>query len=86
MFVYFQAETERQRFRAVLQEVTSSCWDKCMGTPSTRLDRRTESCFAHCIERFVDTGNYVINRLEREGQQHMAREAAARQDAEELKW
>ena len=57
-----------------------------MGTPSTKLDRRTEACFSQCVERFVDTSNYVVNKLEREGQQHMAREAAAAQDSEELRW
>lgn len=33
--------------------------------PSTRLDYKTENCLVNCVERFLDTSNYIINRMER---------------------
>ncbi|MCL4122189.1 UNVERIFIED_CONTAM: hypothetical protein GTU68_057747 [Idotea baltica] len=35
-----------------------------MDKPSTRLDGRTESCLVSCVERFIDSSNFVANRLQ----------------------
>ena len=50
-------------------------------TPGSKLDKKTETCLVNCVERFIDTSNYVVNRLEKEGQSHMNKSSS-----EELKW
>ncbi len=44
---------------------TDLCWDKCMDRIGARMDYKTESCFSNCVERFIDTTNFVIGRLEK---------------------
>jgi len=36
-----------------------------MDKPSSRLESKTESCLANCVNRFIDTSNFVVNRLEK---------------------
>lgn len=73
---FIEAETEKQRFNQLIHTLTSDCWDTCLsGTPGQKLDRRTETCIVNCVDRFLDTSNYVVNRLEKEGEMHIAREA-----------
>ncbi|KAF8559271.1 hypothetical protein OG21DRAFT_1387711, partial [Imleria badia] len=48
---------------------TSMCWDKCItGTPGTRFARGEEACIANCIERFVDTSEYLLGQIQRQQQ------------------
>lgn len=61
---FVNQETQRQRFQALVHEMTGRCWDTCMGNPSTKLDSKTENCIRNCVERFLDTSNFVVNRLE----------------------
>lgn len=61
---FVNRETQKQRFQGIVHEMTARCWDTCMGNPSNKLDSKTESCIRNCVERFLDTSNYVVNRLE----------------------
>ncbi len=67
---FVAAETQKQRFQELIHTITDQCWELCMAnvTPSTRLDRKTESCITNCVDRFIDTSNFVVNRLEKEGE------------------
>lgn len=38
--------------------------EKCMDKPGPKLDSRTEMCFVNCVERFIDTSQFILNRLE----------------------
>ncbi|KAG1930093.1 mitochondrial import inner membrane translocase subunit Tim8 B [Pimephales promelas] len=38
--------------------------EKCMDKPGPKLDSRTEVCFVNCVERFIDTSQFILNRLE----------------------
>jgi import inner membrane translocase subunit TIM8 len=72
---FVEGETHKQRFQQLIHSLTSECWDTCFtGAPGQKLDRRTETCIANCVERFIDTSNYIVNRLEKEGEAHLARE------------
>lgn len=35
-----------------------------MDKPGPKLDSRTETCFVNCVERFIDTSQFILNRLE----------------------
>lgn len=63
---FIEGETHRQKFQVLVRELTERCWDSCMvDKPSTRLDSRTQTCLTNCVERFLDTSNFIINRMER---------------------
>ena len=66
---FVNRETQRQRFQGIVHEMTERCWDNCIGHPGTKLDSRTESCIKNCVDRFLDTSNYVVNRLGNSPQQ-----------------
>ncbi|XP_021960903.1 mitochondrial import inner membrane translocase subunit Tim8 A-like [Folsomia candida] len=63
---FIEVETQKQRFQHLVHGLTEQCWEICVDKPSTRLDGKTESCLVNCVERFIDTTNYVINRLEKQ--------------------
>lgn len=65
---FLEVETQKQRFQQLVHGLTDQCWEICMGTPGPRLDKKTEACLTNCVERFLDTSNYIVNRLEKEGE------------------
>ena len=66
---FMEAEGQKQKFQQLVHQLTEQCWDSCIqGYPGTRLDRKTESCLVNCVERFIDTSNFIVNRLEKEGE------------------
>lgn len=65
---FIAVETQKQRFQVLVHGLTDQCWDICMEKPSSRLDSKTESCLANCVDRFIDTSNFVVNRLEKTNQ------------------
>jgi len=63
---FIELETQKQRYQQLVHGLTEQCWDSCMDQkPSTRLDPKVESCLKNCVERFIDTTNFVVNRLEK---------------------
>ncbi|EFX72226.1 mitochondrial import inner membrane translocase subunit Tim8 A-like [Daphnia pulex] len=62
---FLQAETQKQRFQGIVHSLTDQCWDICMEKPSSRLDSKTSFCITNCVDRFIDTSNFVVNRLEK---------------------
>ncbi|XP_042196566.1 mitochondrial import inner membrane translocase subunit Tim8 A [Callorhinchus milii] len=61
---FIAAESQRQRFQQLVHGLSEMCWDKCMDKPGPKLDSRTEACFVNCVERFIDTSQFILNRLE----------------------
>ena len=64
---FIEQENQKQRFQSVVHTLTEQCWDLCAPSISTRLDGRSETCLANCVERFIDASNYIINKLGQEG-------------------
>lgn len=52
-------------FQRLVHELTGICWETCMDKPSLRLEPKVHKCFVNCVERFIDTTNYITNRIER---------------------
>lgn len=46
------------------QRVPRCVQEKCMDKPGPKLDSRAETCFVNCVERFIDTSQFILNRLE----------------------
>nr|ACO08268.1 Mitochondrial import inner membrane translocase subunit Tim8 A [Oncorhynchus mykiss] len=61
---FIEIEPQKQRFQQLVHQMTEACWEKCMDKPGPKLDSRTEICFANCVERFIDTSQFILNRLE----------------------
>ncbi|CAF3618302.1 unnamed protein product [Rotaria sp. Silwood1] len=52
---------------AFVHILTERCWDLCSPNISSRLDDRSEKCLADCVERFLDSSNYIMNKISQEG-------------------
>uniref|UniRef100_A0A4W4G128 Mitochondrial import inner membrane translocase subunit n=1 Tax=Electrophorus electricus TaxID=8005 RepID=A0A4W4G128_ELEEL len=61
---FIEIESQKQRFQQLVHQMTEVCWEKCMDKPGPKLDSRAEVCFVNCVERFIDTSQFILNRLE----------------------
>ena len=52
-------------FQFLIHALTDKCWELCIDKPSGRLDHSTSNCLTNCVERFIDTTNFIVNRLEK---------------------
>lgn len=64
---FIEQENQKQRFQTVVHTLTEQCWELCAPSISTRLDGKSETCLANCVERFIDSSNFIINKLGQEG-------------------
>ncbi|KAL6264821.1 hypothetical protein P5V15_004916 [Pogonomyrmex californicus] len=62
---FIETETKKQQFQGLVHELTGLCWEICMDKPSLRLETKVHKCLVNCVERFIDTTNYIANRIER---------------------
>lgn len=46
-----------------------------MGAPTNRLEKKTETCLTNCVNRFIDASNFIINRMEKEGEALMSKQS-----------
>ncbi|XP_071375647.1 mitochondrial import inner membrane translocase subunit Tim8 B [Centroberyx affinis] len=56
-------EQQKAQFQAQVHNFTDVCWDKCIDSPGSKLDSRTETCLVSCVERFIDTTLTITNRF-----------------------
>ncbi|KAK3602790.1 hypothetical protein CHS0354_026340 [Potamilus streckersoni] len=63
---FIEAETQKQRFHALVQNLSNKCWDSCIDRPASKLDSKTESCLLNCVNRFIDSSNYIVRRLDKQ--------------------
>lgn len=64
---FVENEQAQQRLNASIHNFTSMCWDKCVtGTPGNSFSRSESSCLANCVERFLDTSLFMVNRIEQQ--------------------
>lgn len=61
---FIMAETQKQKFQQLVHGLTDQCWETCVDKPGQKLDHKTEGCLSNCVERFIDTTNYMVNRLD----------------------
>ena len=62
---FIQTEAKKQQFQGLVYNLTDICWEICVDSPSSRLGPKIEKCLVNCVERFIDTTNFITNRLER---------------------
>lgn len=56
-------EEQKQRFHNQIHAFTDMCWEKCVDKPSNKMDGKTETCIANCVERFLDTNIFIAKRF-----------------------
>ncbi|CAL7948350.1 unnamed protein product [Xylocopa violacea] len=65
--VQFQAFLERentnQQFQRLASNLTDICWQVCIEAPGRSLDLYNQNCLVNCVERFIDTNNFITYRL-----------------------
>ncbi|AWP11819.1 Mitochondrial import inner membrane translocase subunit Tim8 A isoform 2 [Scophthalmus maximus] len=60
---FIEVESQKQRFQQLVHQMTEVCW-KCIDKPGPKMDSRSEMCLVNCVERFIDTSQFILNRLE----------------------
>ncbi|KAK2588406.1 hypothetical protein KPH14_004412 [Odynerus spinipes] len=62
---FIEKESRKQQFQNLTHSLTDICWETCIDRPTPRLETKIEKCLVNCVERFIDTTNFITNRLER---------------------
>merc|ERR1712192_194290 len=57
------AAQQQMQVMQQLHKTTEMCWDLCVGTPSSSLSSREETCLNNCVGRFIDTTLLITNRF-----------------------
>jgi hypothetical protein len=39
----------------IYNQITSKCFQKCIGKPGDRLDKEEQKCLAKCVDRYLDS-------------------------------
>mmetsp|Transcript_21527 Transcript_21527/g.30156 ORF Transcript_21527/g.30156 Transcript_21527/m.30156 type:complete len:87 (+) Transcript_21527:168-428(+) len=60
-----QQEANQKIMQAMMNKMTSICYEKCTGTSGDKLDSREQSCLAHCQDRYLDVRQQVQEALQR---------------------
>ncbi|KJE92695.1 hypothetical protein CAOG_03610 [Capsaspora owczarzaki ATCC 30864] len=61
---FVEIEQQKARFHAQVHKFTEMCWDKCIDKPGNRLEAKEEACLTQCVERFLDSTHFIVNRLD----------------------
>ncbi|OON15710.1 thioredoxin [Opisthorchis viverrini] len=52
-------ELQRQRFHQLSQQLTATCWDRCVGRIAASLDTKARSCIENCVQRYIDVSGLI---------------------------
>ena len=55
-------EQQKLQFMNQVHKLNETCWDLCVGNPSSSLSGREETCLTNCVDRFIDTTMLITNR------------------------
>ncbi|KAI7863646.1 Tim10/DDP family zinc finger-domain-containing protein [Spinellus fusiger] len=61
---FIQMEKAKAEIQETVHTLTDTCWDKCVFKVNNKLDRSEEACLSNCVDRFLDTSLFIVNRLE----------------------
>ena len=56
-------ETQKSKMVENVHRMTDLCWDKCVDKVSTKKDSKMEKCVTNCVDRFLETNVYLVNKL-----------------------
>jgi import inner membrane translocase subunit TIM8 len=62
-FNCFQQEKARAMLNELVGKLTSVCWDKCIGTPGSKISSSESSCLTNCAQQFMETSALILRRF-----------------------
>jgi len=63
MIMEEQKKMEAQnQLKAIVNKLTLDCWDTCVSSVGASLGRQ-ETCLQNCAERFLDTDQFIRQRM-----------------------
>ncbi|KAI0757159.1 Tim10/DDP family zinc finger-domain-containing protein [Daedaleopsis nitida] len=61
---FIETEQAQARVQSQIHNLTSLCWDKCVGSISSGFSGKEQSCLANCVDRFFDTSAFLVRKVE----------------------
>ena len=66
---FLEMQSRQAQLTSQAMQFTDLCWEKCVEKPGNKTignggDSKTEACLANCVERFLDTTEFILRRLE----------------------
>eukprot|EP00048_Salpingoeca_helianthica_P022415 m.18077 g.18077 ORF g.18077 m.18077 type:complete len:89 (+) comp7291_c0_seq2:1128-1394(+) len=65
-----QQQVQMAQLQEIISRTSHSCFEKCIGKPGTSLDNSEKTCLSKCMDRYMETVNFVTrvyaSRLQRE--------------------
>ena len=66
---FLETENQKAVIQAAIGKLTETCFDKCVKSPSSKLDSSEANCIANCAGRYLDSSVFVVNRMMAKRQQ-----------------
>ncbi|TPX32798.1 hypothetical protein SmJEL517_g04153 [Synchytrium microbalum] len=60
---FIETEQRRATFQSTVHQYTEICFDKCLTKVKASLDKSDEACVTSCVERFLDTTMFIVQRV-----------------------
>ncbi|PWN99754.1 putative TIM8-translocase of the mitochondrial inner membrane [Tilletiopsis washingtonensis] len=61
---FLETKQAEARIQSTIHDHTDRCWDKCVkSAPGTSFARGEEACLANCVDRFLDTSIFIVNKV-----------------------
>mmetsp|Transcript_9907 Transcript_9907/g.14786 ORF Transcript_9907/g.14786 Transcript_9907/m.14786 type:complete len:85 (+) Transcript_9907:5-259(+) len=59
-----QALNQQQIIMQTFAKLSHKCFMKCLAKPSRQLSSTEDACLTNCVDRYKDTQNFIIERLQ----------------------
>ncbi|TKY90950.1 hypothetical protein EX895_000948 [Sporisorium graminicola] len=62
---FLDAEQAKARVQSSIHTFTDRCWDQCVKSSiGSSFGCGEEACLSNCVERFLDTSLFIVNKLQ----------------------
>lgn len=66
---FIEMQSRQAQLTSQAMGLADVCWEKCVEKPGSKTignggDSKTEACLVNCVERFLDTTEFILHRLE----------------------
>ncbi|KZT52521.1 hypothetical protein CALCODRAFT_487093 [Calocera cornea HHB12733] len=62
---FLEQETAKSQVQSSIHTLTDMCWKKCVtGSIGARFARSEEGCLVNCVDRFLDSSLFIIQKVE----------------------
>jgi len=57
------AENQKAKMMENNHKMTDICWEKCVDKISHKPDAKMDRCVKNCVERFLETNMFIVQKL-----------------------